>query len=267
MLQTQHKAYTLENSFLMQENAALLWNVVQSNELIQSRYGATQEQRVTVARTFDRLFPMFSAAERDSGMSLLDMNKKFILTLITELNTQYNRGAGVGAVVPPSSSSRKPEVLHEAWEQRQQAYQTELARPVPPTPAFADSEMGVSPIAEDQLNRRMKQTMAEREQEWEQLRRTLPNPTPATQTPASTYPSGNGILKRIRIQEEEEMDGPDGVTSEVVQLPGKQLTWSDEVPPAWEARLQALEAKVAALEVLRTVTYNGNGMLGGREPT
>ena len=106
--------------FLSQENATLLWDVVQSNELIQTRYAATPEQRLVVSQTFDRLFPAFSAAEMDHGLSLLDMNKKFILTLITELNTQYNRGVGqgvgTGTMIQRATMTRKPEVLQEAWE-------------------------------------------------------------------------------------------------------------------------------------------------------
>jgi hypothetical protein len=170
------------DEFLLKENIQMLWEIV-----------SDKDSSPQVEHMFREMVFEFAEREKRTQPNLLAMNKYFITTFVTLLNTMKN-------AKPPEKALKKP-VTQEQWqEQRKTQFESELATmkrdlasvlqpAVPSAPKFTED---IDAPMDDRI---MKQRIAEREREYDTYK---PPPPPSTkQVPPSSENRIQNVLKEL----------------------------------------------------------------------
>lgn len=149
-------------SFLSQQNKEILWEIIQDNE---KKNPIQQEQ---LGLFFQNMVKSFYEREKDNHGTLMNMNKAFIITFFTVLNTHHN------AKPSPQNASFQKLVTHEQLqEQRMSQFERDLERrknefdrsmtlSVPEAPQFKDASHD-NLLIHEEMDLRVKQMAAARE--------------------------------------------------------------------------------------------------------
>jgi len=153
---------TSVEGFLTQQNVEILWEIIEDNEIIQNKNPIQREQ---VNLFFKNMIREFNQREKDSYTQLMSMNKAFITTFFTVLNTHYNGGgkkqANTTLVTHEQLQEQRMNDFDKDLERRKMEFTNAMTISVPSQPKFSDIKDG--PIEE--IDFMVKQMAAMREME------------------------------------------------------------------------------------------------------
>jgi hypothetical protein len=148
--------------FLTQQNVEILWEIIEDNEIIQNKNPIQREQ---VNLFFKNMIREFNQREKESYTQLMSMNKAFITTFFTVLNTHYNGGgkkqANASLVTHEQLQEERMNNFDKDLERRKMEFTNAMTISVPTQPKFNDEKDG--PIEE--IDFMVKQMAAMREME------------------------------------------------------------------------------------------------------
>lgn len=235
--------------FLTLQNQDILWEIIKDNETIQSKNPIQKEQ---IHLFFKNMIREFHQREKDHFSQLMNMNKAFITTFFTVLNTYYNAGqeSKAGLITHEQIQEKRVQKFDKDLERRKNEFMDAMTIKAPVQPRFTDEKD--TPLEE--LDYRMKQMEAAREmdlrsvdttsihqaEKWLQATETsvksekYMSPTIAKMPPIvqeKILPKQTNPQKVYIEITNEEMDNNEVIRREMVDLnPPKQLTWgSDQV--------------------------------------
>jgi ATP-dependent Lon protease len=139
-------------NFLSKHNIIMLWDIIIQNNLVKDK-----KQIHIVEEYFNKLVYEFYETEKINNISLIIMNKNFIVFFITKLNTFYN---SLSYQQPNTIASQekkqnitfediqreKKELFDIELQRKTQEFNDSMALSVPPIPNFSDN------IQEEPLN-------------------------------------------------------------------------------------------------------------------
>ena len=186
-------------SFLSQENKQVIWEVLMRNDIVKSN---NKTQMQNIEQMFAKVLQDFYLQEKNTNQPLIEQNKHFIRYFITFMNTLYNsQNTGYNS---QNTGYNSQNALHQnanqtfipiTHEEREESRKKEFERNLvikqaefesfrkakqPPIPSF--QETTGEPINMEIMEVAWKQKLAEREKEYEQFSKTIPNPV-STSTP------------------------------------------------------------------------------------
>ena len=161
------------NTFLSNDNAQMLWEVIIDNDTIAQN---NQTQQI-----FTQVFPEFYEREKTNHKNLMEMNKNFISLMMNLLKTKINQQQQQQQQQQSNQSSNqynKPKITFEELQEervsifeqelnaKQQEFSSAMALPLPPTPTFSDNKKD-EPLTE--MEEIIRRTIAERNLEMEKI--------------------------------------------------------------------------------------------------
>ena len=160
------------NTFLSQQNAQLLWEVLLDDESI--------PRSINTQQTFSKVLPEFFEREKHTHTNLLEMNKNFMSLMLNLLQPHTNTNTNTNT---PVSTMKKieigPKITFEELQAerislfehdlttKQQEFTNSMTLPIPPTPVFTDNTVENIPIS--QMEEMIQRTIAERNFEIEKI--------------------------------------------------------------------------------------------------
>ena len=147
--------------FLTQQNKDLLWEIIQDNEIIRQKNPIQREQ---IGLFFQNMTREFYEREKDNvGGKLINMNKAFITTFFTVLNTHFN--SGHRPVTHQQLQEERLTDFQNHLERRERDFASVMKPPTPDPPRFEDRHKD-TPAPLDELDLRVKQMAAAREMDF-----------------------------------------------------------------------------------------------------
>jgi hypothetical protein len=145
--------------FVQQQNTDILWEIIEDNEIIQNKNPIQKEQ---IRLFFTNMVREFHQREKDHYPELMNMNKAFITTFFTVLNTHYNAGkTNTGLVTYEQLQEKRLNEFDKDLERRKKDFTNAMTLQVPEQPKFNDEKD--HPIEE--IDFMVKQMTAMREME------------------------------------------------------------------------------------------------------
>jgi hypothetical protein len=133
--------------FLTKQNVDILWEIIEDNEMIQTKNPIQREQ---VNLFFKNMIREFNQREKESYTQLMSMNKAFITTFFTVLNTHYNGGGkkqtNATLVTHEQLQEQRLNDFDKDLERRKREFTNAMTTNVPVQPKFNDEKD--SPIEE-----------------------------------------------------------------------------------------------------------------------
>ena len=154
----------------------MLWEIIGGDESVKTKSPYEIEQ---IGTMFQSMIFEFHDREKGNHANLLSMNKNFIITFITLLNTMTNAQTQQSPTVRPPVNQAAVAVTHEQMQEKRQHdferdlelkkkdFESSMHVPVPAKPTFADT-VDV-PLGGD-MERMVKEMMAQRQVEYDQYK-------------------------------------------------------------------------------------------------
>lgn len=164
--------------FLQKSNVTMLWEVIVDEESFKFLPQIAQE---SVYKLFLANLQGFCDNERNKTHSLVDLNKKYILLLLSHIKKQYSLPSKI--VIhddpPPREAISAEDIQSERktktdieFNRRRQEFDSYVNVKPPPTPSFADAQVD-TPIKE--IDKILKEMQAQRNYEVDTLAHTNTN--------------------------------------------------------------------------------------------
>jgi len=156
--------------FITQQNIEILWEIIEDNEMIQSKNPIQKEQ---VNLFFKNMIREFNQREKESYTLLMTMNKAFITRFFTVLNTHYNGGGkkqtNATLVTHEQLQEKRLNDFDKDLERRKREFTNTMPTNIPIQPKFNDEKD--SPLEEIEFM--VKQMAAVREMELSNINNSM----------------------------------------------------------------------------------------------
>ena len=198
------------NQFLLKENIQMLWDIV-----------SDKDSSPQVEQMFRQIVFEFNEREKRAHPNLMAMNKYFITTFVTLLNTMRNGKRKYTPGINGVPQNGVP-VTQEQWqEQRKSQFDKELATMKQDLaavlqPSLPDKPKFTEDIDSPMDDRVMKEMMAQREREYDAYK---PAVKPATTATASSENRIQNVLKEL-----EKLVQPEKVSIRIEDTLGTEVT-------------------------------------------
>jgi hypothetical protein len=173
------------NSFLIKENVNTLWDVISDEDIFKSLHRDAQSQILNV---FSTNIKGFFESEKTKTNNLIDINKKYIMLILTYIKTNFSQQKHNKIKILEESPIKELITYEEIQNDRKSQFEKDLGRlqeeftnsmtlPVPEVPTFADTYED-RPISE--MDKMIKEMTAKRNYEVEQINRNHQDANNAT---------------------------------------------------------------------------------------
>jgi hypothetical protein len=226
----------MSEGFLLQQNIDILWEIIEDNEIIQNNNPIQKEKIVLFFRNMVR---EFYQREKDNYPQLMNMNKAFITTFFTVLNTHYNAGnkkqtsqTSGGLITHEQLQEKRLNEFDKDLERRKQEFTNAMTMSVPEQPKFNDEKD--RPIEEIEFM--VKQMAAMREMELSTINNNMNMSkqdaekwlqAKETSVKNDKYVSPTKEPGKVYIQITDEPIETNLIKKEIIDL-NKQLTWGKD---------------------------------------
>ena len=163
------------NNFFDKENINTLWDVISDEEIFKF---LSRDIQTTVSNLFSNNIKGFFETERTKTNSLIDLNKKYILLILSHIKKNYPYQPNKIKIydeLPVKENITAEEIQNDRksqfekdLQQRQQEFENSINVKVPPVPEFADKCEEI-PISE--MDKIIKEMTAKRNYDVEQINR------------------------------------------------------------------------------------------------
>jgi hypothetical protein len=163
------------NNFFDKENINTLWDVISDEEIFKF---LSRDIQTTVSNLFSNNIKGFFETERTKTNSLIDLNKKYILLILSHIKKNYPYQPNKIKIydeLPVKENITAEEIQNDRksqfekdLQQRQQEFENSINVKVPPLPEFADKCEEI-PISE--MDKIIKEMTAKRNYDVEQINR------------------------------------------------------------------------------------------------
>jgi len=155
--------------FLTNENLKLLWDVFMENDIIKNK---SRENLVIINNIFNQNINGFYEQEiniNKSGLSLIELNKKFITLFINHIQKTFSKPSNQQFITAEEIQNHRQTQFEKDLTTKQQEFTNAMTLPVPPTPTFQDKID--EPISELELE--IKRTIAQRNYDIEKIQNNI----------------------------------------------------------------------------------------------
>ena len=229
------------NNFLNKENLNTLWDVISDEEIFKF---LTRDIQSKIANLFSNNIKGFFDTERTKTTSLIDLNKKYILLILSHIKKNYSYQPNKIKIydeLPVKEHITAEEIQNDRksqfekdLQQRQQEFENSINVKVPPVPEFSDKYED-APIGE--IDKIIKEMTAKRNYDVENINRNYN--TDINQTNNWLKPQETSLknekLTPQKVNDEKEQNysrfkflNVEEVESNKIISPSKKnVTWSD----------------------------------------
>jgi hypothetical protein len=182
------------HQFLTNENLQLLWDVFMDNDSIKNK---SRENLIQINNLFNQNIKGFYEQEMNlnkSGISLIELNKKFITLFINHIQKTFSKSNNnkQAFITVEEIQNHRQNQFEKELTMKQQEFTNAMALPVPPTPTFQDKID--EPISELELE--IKRTIAQRNYDIEKIQNNIHN---VTGDPTSWLTSQETSVKKEKL--------------------------------------------------------------------
>jgi len=159
------------NSFLLETNVQMIWDVLMNSEIIKSNIEKINFDKIE--EFFKKYIFEFYEREKNYDNDLLSLNKKFITNIITVLNTNIN--SQPSQIIKPLHKNQPNKNFTREYYVENRMNETEkefinkqkdllnyTSKPIPEKPSFLNTQKE-NTIEKDEMNLLIKKTLEERE--------------------------------------------------------------------------------------------------------
>jgi hypothetical protein len=139
-----------KSQFLDKSNVATLWEVISDEELFKSH---TADVKNAILQLFsDNIKSFFNSESKNNKITLIEMNKKYILTILNFIKTYYPVPTLQKIVIKEEIQPTQKEIItiEERKQERlsdfdaklhlvEEEFKNAISRPIPETPNFSDN--------------------------------------------------------------------------------------------------------------------------------